>query len=119
MLGMDILEDVSTTHKFGFNVNSWMGSDVTRKSEIYAFCQVFVDKFVDFSYRKIHEPLMSVLSNFNKSVLEEETKSSRSKVVSSDKDMKLIINELMGLANVFNEIPGRIYKHACLLTKEN
>ena len=54
---------------------------------------------------------MNVLSNFNKSVLEEEMKSSRSKVVSSDKDMKLIINELMGLANVFNEIPGRKYKH--------
>ena len=58
-----------------------------------------------------------MLSNFDKSVLEEETKSSQSKVVSSDKDMKLIINELMGRANVFNEIPGGKYKHACPLNK--
>ena len=31
--------------------------------------------------------------------------------------MKLIINELMGCANVFDEIPGRKYKRVCPLNK--
>ena len=52
---MDTLEDVPTADEFGFNVDSWMKSDITRKSEIYAFCQAFVDRFVDFSYSTVNE----------------------------------------------------------------
>ena len=37
MLGMDNLNDVLTAEEFGFNVDSWMKSDATRKREIYAF----------------------------------------------------------------------------------
>lgn len=244
---MGTLEDVPTADEFGFNVDSWMKSDITRKSEIYAFCQAFVDRFVDFSYSTVNErsqddvnnyatevislglfyfnykdvvkegagkrlevcwkyllplfkgsdkrnysgevlrmlysynytlslcqthqllysrfvnthgvpgrniagdlhmehlnrsckdairglgankteksitrigkalgPLMSVMSNYDTSVVEKELKASRHKVASAEKDMKLIMNELMGRANVFEEVDGRKFKHGCALQK--
>ena len=66
---------------------------------------------------KAQGPLMSIMSNYDNSILEKETKSSRRKVASSKKDMKLIMNELMGRANMFEEIAGRKYKHSCALQK--
>ena len=48
ILGMDSLTDVPQPNSFGFTATSWMKSDSARKSEIYAFCQVFIDKHVDF-----------------------------------------------------------------------
>ena len=44
---------LATAEVFGFSINSWMNSDITHRSEIYWFCQVFVDKHVDFSYHTV------------------------------------------------------------------
>ena len=244
---MNSLADVPTEEEFGFTIDSWMNSDSAGRSEIYAFCQAFVDKHVDFSYQRIGErsqdditnyanevislglfysnykdavkegdgqrvkvcwkyllpifkasdkrnysgevlrmlysyyytlsprqarqllysrfvnihgvpgrniaadlhmehlnrackdsirglgankteksitrigkaigPLMSITSNYDSSVLSKETKSSRRKVASSEKDRKMIMNELMGRASVFEEVAGRRYNHSCALSK--
>ena len=39
---------------------------------------------------------MSVISNYDQSVLDKESKSSKHKVPSSEKDRRLVVNELMG-----------------------
>ena len=247
MLGMDNVTDIPTAEEFGFSADSWMKSDITRKSEIYVFCQEFVNKHVDFSYQAVSVrskddvtnyanevislglfyskykdavregdgqrikvcwkyllpifkasdrrnysgevlrmlysyyytlsprqaqqllysrfvnvhgvrgrniaadlhmehlnrtckdairglgankteksivrigkaigPLMSVTSNYDHSVLGKESKSSKHKVPSSEKDRRLIMNELMGRASVFEGVAGRRYKHSCALQK--
>ena len=61
-------------------------------------------------------PLMKVTSNNDTSVLDKEAKPSKRKMVSSDRDMKMIMNELIGRAAVFEE-PNRQYKHCCGLQK--
>lgn len=248
MLGMESLTDMPTAaNEFDFTADSWMKSDITRRSEIYAFCQAFVDQHVDFSYqeagersqdnitnyanevislglfysnykdavkegdgvrvkacwkyllpifkasdkrnysvevlrmlysyhytlspRQAHQllysrfvnvhgipgrniaadlhmehlnrtckeairglganktekaitrigkaigPLTSVTSNLDRNVLGKESKSSKRKVASSQKDRTLIINELIGRASVFKEVAGRQYKHIGALQK--
>ena len=247
ILGMDSLTDVPQPNSFGFTATSWMKPDNARKSEIYAFCQVFIDRHVDFSYSTISQrsedditnyandvislglfyfnykdavkegdgqrvkdcwkyllpifkasdkrnysgevlrmlytfyytlsprqaqqllysrfvnvhgipgrniaadlhmehlnrvckdaitglgankteksitrigkaigPLMTITSNYDKSVLGNVTKSSRRLVASSEKDRNLIMTELIGRACVFDEIPGRRYKNCCSLQK--
>lgn len=69
MFGMDILNDVPTAEEFGFNVDSWMISDITRKNEIYAFCQAFVDKFVEFSYTTATERSKDDVNNYATEVI--------------------------------------------------
>lgn len=61
------------------------------------------------SIMRIGKALMSVMSNYDNSVLEKEIKSSSRKVTSSEKDMRLLINELMGRASVFKENSGLKY----------
>lgn len=46
-----------------------------------------------------------------------EDKASRWKVTSSQKDMNSTMSELTGHASVFDEVPGRKYKHICVLKK--
>ena len=56
---------------------------------------------------------MKVTANYDTSVLDKQAKSSKRRVVSVDKDMKMMLNELIGIAAVFEENPRRQYKHCC------
>ena len=62
-------------------------------------------------------PLFDVTTNYDRSVLWKESKSSRRKVASSQKDMNLIMGELTGRASTFEQVLGRRYKHICVLKK--
>ena len=44
ILRMDNVTDIQIAEEFGFSRDSWMKSDITHKSKIYAFCQEFVNK---------------------------------------------------------------------------
>ena len=60
-------------------------------------------------------PLMSVTSNYDWSVLGKESESSKHKVPSSEKDRRLMMNELIGCASVFEKVAGRRFKHSCAM----
>ena len=69
MLEMDSLSDVPTAEEFGFSVDSWMNSDITRRSEIYWFCQAFVDRHVDFSYHTVKARSSDDVINYSNDVI--------------------------------------------------
>ena len=62
-------------------------------------------------------PLVDITTNFDRSILSKESKSSGRKVASSQKDMNLIMGELTGRASIFEEVPGRRCMHICVLKK--
>ena len=69
MLGMDCLTDVPNVEEFSFTTDSWMKPDYSRRSEIYAFCQDFVDKHVDFSFKTVVERSQDDITNYANDVI--------------------------------------------------
>ena len=69
MLGMDCVTDVPNVEEYGFTTDSWMKSDYSLRSELYAFCQEFVDKHVDFSYQTIFERSQDDITNYANDII--------------------------------------------------
>ena len=69
MLEIDSLTDVPKPNELNFGTLAWMKSDSDRRSELYTFCQAFVDKHVDFSYSTVGERSKNDITNYADDVI--------------------------------------------------